>query len=455
MMSMNSSTHTVPSRAFQYVERKLSESDTSGFVNNRRNSSDVFAAANNNNDEFGPNKPPARERDQEAGPTKYKGTNIPSKTFKYLQYLTQNELVTNSTSSAATHVPNQQPAPVLKTAQVQVAPTEGFSGRKEFANLINNSNTQPQAVLGFSNHHLHANNPGLSDLSASDPNLSLKDATPSGPASLGVKSIMNRFNSNQQARPVAPAPAPMHGPFYGQNVSFSETFPTQSAAFSSAAAAANLIIPVDTETTNHNNYPTPASNPAVPHSTPTLTPKPTEVDLTRAAAAEITAAAISAAVANASLEFSEPTATVSSEPLEQKDTPVATTNLNPPLTISSGEEETNAGSNVVLSVAAADDSSLVLTSSISNNETTINLNETNLTTTTTTNKQNAATAAVAAEQPTNNAIATTTTTTTKTEEIEEKQTTTTVVDDVSGEKTREEISSEITVAQETIETSEF
>ena len=55
---------------------------------------------------------PARERDQEAGPSKYRGTNIPSKSFKYLQYLTDNEAVIDNTyiNSAKTQPANSSNA---------------------------------------------------------------------------------------------------------------------------------------------------------------------------------------------------------------------------------------------------------------------------------------------------------------------------------------------------------
>ena len=73
---------------------------------------------------------PARERDQEAGPSKYRGTNIPSKSFKYLQYLTDNEAVIDNTyiNSAKTQPANSsnasfasQPVTHQKTTTVQFA----------------------------------------------------------------------------------------------------------------------------------------------------------------------------------------------------------------------------------------------------------------------------------------------------------------------------------------------
>ncbi|RNA40089.1 hypothetical protein BpHYR1_005980 [Brachionus plicatilis] len=91
----------VPSKVFQYVDRKFSESsETNSEIQNLYQ------------------KVPARERDQEPPISRYKGNHIPSKTFKYLQYITQNESQSTSTTSTTT---SQHAEPVIQTAQVQVA----------------------------------------------------------------------------------------------------------------------------------------------------------------------------------------------------------------------------------------------------------------------------------------------------------------------------------------------
>lgn len=92
----------VPSKVFQYVDRKFSESsETNAQIQNLYQ------------------KVPARERDQEPPVSRYKGNHIPSKTFKYLQYITQNESQSTSTSTTTTTTQNAEP--VIQTAQVQVA----------------------------------------------------------------------------------------------------------------------------------------------------------------------------------------------------------------------------------------------------------------------------------------------------------------------------------------------
>lgn len=143
---------------------------------------------------------PARERDQEDQPTKYRGTNIPSKTFKYLQYLTQNELVTDEKPPNQPHGPShgqmtQQPhdptLPGLRTsATVEVAGERlNALGRKNSFDLQQQQHRQPLHVTNS-----YANN-------ASNPGMLLPDNETSEPPvkSLGVKSMMSRFNNLSSA----------------------------------------------------------------------------------------------------------------------------------------------------------------------------------------------------------------------------------------------------------------
>lgn len=90
----------VPSKVFQYVDRKFSDSSEKNVeIQNLYQ------------------KVPARERDQEPPVSRYKGNHIPSKTFKYLQYITQNEAQSTSTNEKTT----QNSEPVIQTTQVHVA----------------------------------------------------------------------------------------------------------------------------------------------------------------------------------------------------------------------------------------------------------------------------------------------------------------------------------------------
>lgn len=455
-MIMNSSNYTVPSRAFQYVERKLSESES--FVPRRSSHSDSHPHS-----AFDEHKPPARERDQEPTVPKYKGTNIPSKTFKYLQYITQNELVTNvssknapttsvatassssstapstsasaSASAASPSTADSSSRPTLKTAQTQIAP-ESFSLNSKRFNLIEN------------NSFAH-------------------DSDAAGqPASLGVKSIMNRFNnnnsnisnfnngrnfnqfnqsmfstnfSNQPQAPLQPPPPPMASLNSLNTASFESASVPRTPSTTPVPVAEPLFLNPDTHPIPipEPTQPTPASaSETLPDST--TTPSQIEKDL-NITAASITAASISAAVVTMSNNSTD---------VDNKIDP---------------ESAINTASASAAAAVAPD--SLTLSSSI---ETTINLNDTkninNNTTTNLQNEENKQQTTTTSQQSQSQSISQSVNVTT-TNEQESHRTQTTVTSSSNGDATLNEPSqelqqppltiSETSVAQEIIETSEF
>lgn len=192
--------NAVPSKTFQYLDRKFSESDSGPYGPNRRTSqADEHPYQDNH---------PARERDQENQPQKYRGANIPSRTFKYLQYLTQNELVTDEkphqTNPSSSHQSSddQSAKPVLRTATAQVAPERlNALGRK------NSIDQQKQSMLpaaSMNNNHLHATSNFPNSFANGSNGISVDPSmTQAEPKSLGVKSMMSRFNNISNNQPVS------------------------------------------------------------------------------------------------------------------------------------------------------------------------------------------------------------------------------------------------------------
>ncbi|CAF0832367.1 unnamed protein product [Brachionus calyciflorus] len=117
--------YTVPSKVFQYVDRKFSESSESNFGTTLTTSHHQQEMQQQQNY----TKPPAREREQEPPVSKYKGNHIPSKTFKYLQYITQNETDNSQTKTQSNESQIQQ-------AQVQIATTNNSNQQIQQSNQV-------------------------------------------------------------------------------------------------------------------------------------------------------------------------------------------------------------------------------------------------------------------------------------------------------------------------------
>lgn len=141
--------YSVPSKTFQYVDRKYSvtEDDINQqmYASNRKQS---FSE-----EQQYPKGAPARERIQENGPSKYKGSHIPSKAFSYLQYLTQNDSVVsnnaNNSSSFSANPPQQPPlmpqpssSSSFSSSNLEIASVQTYSDNNKLENKKNSLNMQ-------------------------------------------------------------------------------------------------------------------------------------------------------------------------------------------------------------------------------------------------------------------------------------------------------------------------
>lgn len=112
---------------------------------------------------------------------KYKGTHIPSKSFRYLQYLTQNESVNDDSSSlnSNSQAPVFQTASVVQIATTNKPQTDNFVAQQSQAYNSNsisfpNSSSSFNPLISTANI-LPANNP-TSNLNAFSANLGLSSA---------------------------------------------------------------------------------------------------------------------------------------------------------------------------------------------------------------------------------------------------------------------------------------
>ena len=90
-------------------------------------------------------KVPARERVQEPEANKYKGNTIPSRTFRYLQYLTDNEAVVDHSKQLS-----QTPEPTFEIAQPKIMGVNNQSKKtmsvSSMASTFSNPSSQPGPV---------------------------------------------------------------------------------------------------------------------------------------------------------------------------------------------------------------------------------------------------------------------------------------------------------------------